>query len=117
VEIKIKGMKVIIIGIFVFAVAAMRITKYFGIEKWHISIGLIGLAIFLYLFSAILTQYFIKRQTPDFASSEEAFPETEKWELTAGLGIVPKWVSVIGLLAISALVTAVLPWAIALLKR
>jgi len=112
-----KAMKIIIIGIFVFAVAAVRITKYFGVEKWHLSLGLIGLAIFLYLLNALLTQYFIRRRMPDFASSEEVLPGTQKWELTAGLGIVPKWVSVIGLLAISALVTAVLPWVIALLKR
>jgi L-lactate permease len=116
-EIKMKGMKVIIIGIFVFAVAAMRVTKYFGLEKWHISMGLVGLAILLYLLNTVLIQYFIRRRTLDFASSEEVLPGTQKWELTAGLGIVPKWVSVIGLLAISALVTAVLPWAIALLKR
>jgi hypothetical protein len=36
--------------------------------------------------------------------------------LTAGLGIVPKWISAIGLLLISALITAILPWVIELLK-
>ena len=100
-----------------FAVAAMRIKKYFGLEKCHVSLGLIGLAISLYLLNAFLTQYFIRRRTPDFASSEEVLPGTQKWELTAGLGIVPEWVSMIGLLAISALVTAIVPWVIALLKR
>lgn len=112
-----KGMKVVIIGIFVFAVVAMRITKYFGLEKWHVSIGLIGLAILLYSLNTVLIQYFIRRRTSDFASSEEVLLGTQKWELTTGLGIVPKRVSLIGLLAISALVTAVLPWVIALLKR
>jgi hypothetical protein len=112
-----KEMKVIIIGIFVFAAAATRITKYFGLEKWHVSLGLIGLAMFLYLLNAILIQCFIRRRTPDFASSEEVLPGTQKWELTAGLGIVPRWVSMIGLLAISASVTAIVPWVIALLKR
>ena len=110
-------MKAIIIGIFVFAVAAMRITRYFELEKWQVSLGLIGLAMLLYFLNVMLTQYFIKKRTPDFASSEEVLPGVQKWELTAGLGIVPKWVSVIGLLAISALVTAVIPWVIALLKR
>lgn len=109
-------MKVIFIGIFVFAVAAMRITKYFGLEKWQVSLGVIGLAIFLYLLNIVLIQYFIKKRTPDFASSEEVLLGVQKWELTAGTGIVPKWVSVIGLLAISALFTAVLPWVIVLLK-
>lgn len=110
-------MKTIIIGIFVFAVAAMRITRYFELKKWQVSLGLIGLAMLLYFLNVMLIQYFIKKRTPDFVSSEEVLPDVQKWELTANLGIVPKWVSVIGLLAISALVTAVLPWVIALLKR
>jgi hypothetical protein len=109
-------MKVIIIGIFIFAVAAVRITKYFGLKKWEVSLGFIGFSIFLYLLNVALIKYFVKKRTPDFTSSEEVLPGIQKWELTAGLGIVPKWVSVVGLLAISALVTAVLHLAIALLK-
>jgi len=110
-------MKTIIIGIFVFAVVAMRITRYFELEKWQVSLGLIGLAMLLYFLNVVLIQYFIKKRSPDFASSEEVLPNVQKWELTAGLGIVPKWISMVGLLAVSALVTAVLPWVIALLKR
>ena len=110
-------MKTIIIGIFVFAVAAMRITRYFELEKWQVSLVLIGLAILLYFLNIVLIKYFIKKRTPDFASSEDVLPDVQKWELTAGLGIVPKWVSMIGLLSISALVTAVLPWVVAVLKR
>ena len=111
-----KAIKTIAIGIFVSAVVAMRITKYLKFEKWQVSLGLIGVAGLLYLLSVVLIQYFIKKRIPDFAFSEEVFPDIQKWELTAGLGIVPKWVSVIGLLSISALVTAILPWVIALLK-
>ena len=110
-------MKTIIIGIFVFAVAAMQITKYFELEKWQVSLGLVGLTVLLYLLNVLSIQYFIKKRMPDFPSSEEVLPDVQKWELMAGLGIVPKWVSVIGLLAISSLVTAVLPWVIALLKQ
>ncbi len=110
-------MKTIIIGIFVFAVAAMQITKYFELEKWQVSLGLVGLTVLLYLLNVLSIQYFIKKRMPDFPSSEEVLPDVQKWELTAGFGIVPKWVSVIGLLAISSLVTAVLPWVIALLKQ
>jgi hypothetical protein len=109
-------MKTIIIGIFVFAVAGMRITRYFEFEKWQVSVGLVGVAILLHLVSVILIRYFIKKKTPEFASSEEVLPDTQKWELTAGLGIVPKWVSVIGLLSISAAISACLPWIIALFK-
>ena len=109
-------MKIILIGIFIFAIAAMRITRYFKFEKWQVSLGLIGLAILLYFLNVMLIQYFIKKRTSDFSSSEEVLPGVQKWELTAGLGVVPKWVSIIGLLAISALITAVLPWVTALLK-
>jgi hypothetical protein len=34
----------------------------------------------------------------------------------AGTGIVPKWVSSIGLISISAAIAAVLPWIVAILK-
>lgn len=94
----------------------MRLTRHFGLDKWQVSLGLIGFAVLLYLLNIGLIQYFIKRRTPDFASSEEVIPGVQKWEMTAGLGIVPKWVSVIGLLSISALITAILPWIIGLLK-
>jgi len=109
-------MKEIIAGVFVFAIAAMQVTRYFGLEKWQVSLGLVGLAACFYILNIILIQYFIKKRAPDFASSQEAFPDVQKWELTAGLGIVPKWVSLIGLLAISAIVTAILPWVITFLS-
>ena len=70
-----------------------------------------------YLLNISLIQYFIKRKNPDFASNEETFSNIKKWELTAGTGIVPKWVSIIGLLSISAFVTAVVPWIIVFLKQ
>jgi hypothetical protein len=116
VEKRFKVIKTIVMGIFIFAVIAMRITKHFGLEKWKVSLGLIGLAVSLYMLSAWLTQYFIKKRTPEFLSHEEVIPRVQKWEMTAGLGIVPKWVSVIGILSFSALITAVLPWIIGMLK-
>ena len=109
-------MTVIVLGVFVFSVAAMRIARYFGLEKWVVSLALIGLAAVLYIANVTLIQYYINQRAPDFTSSEEVLPGIQKWELTAGVGIVPRWVSVIGLLSISALVTAILPWVIALLK-
>lgn len=111
-----KVISTVAIGVFIFAVVAMRITRNFGLEKWQVSLGLIGFAVLLYLLNIGLIQYFIKRKTPDFASSEVVIQGVQKWEMTAGLGIVPKWVSVIGLLSISALISAVGPWVIGLLK-
>lgn len=111
-----KVIRTIAVGSFLCAVVAMRITTHFELEKWQTSLGLIGFAVMLYLLNVWLMYYFIKRQAPDFASSEEVLPGSQKWEMTASLGIVPKWVSVIGLLSISALITAILPWIIGILK-
>lgn len=103
-------MKVILIGIFIFGVIAMRVMRAFTLEKWIVSLGLIVLASILYVLNILLIRYFIKKRAPEFANDES-------WEFTVGRGIVPKWVSAIGLLAISAFIMAVLPWIIALLKK
>ncbi len=63
----------------------------------------------LYFTNVFLIRYYIRKRTPELANDE-------MWEMTAGLGIVPKWVSVIGLLSISAIITAVVPWIIALIR-
>lgn len=65
---------------------------------------------------ATLIQLFIKKRAPACASREEVVSNVEAWELTAGVGIVPKWVSWIGLWAISALITALLPWIVEAVK-
>lgn len=105
-----KPTTIIVIGTFFFAVLAMRITRTFAFEKWHVSIGLLLLGGILYILNIILIRLFIKARTPEFANNED-------WESTAGLGIVPKWVSIIGLLSFSALITAVLPWIITFFKN
>ena len=102
-------MVIILAGIFVFAVLAMRVTRAFSLEKWQVSMALVILAAVLYFLNILLIRFFIKIRAPEFANDED-------WDKTAGLGVVPKWVSMIGLLAISAFITAVLPWIIALFK-
>ena len=89
---------------------------YYLLEKWKVSLGIIGLAVLLYLLNIVLIHYFIKKKILSFASSKEVIPDVQKWELTAGIGIVPKWVSVIGLFSISALITAILPGVIEFFK-
>jgi hypothetical protein len=105
-----KSLNIIISGIFLFAVLANRITKYFGLAKWHVSLSLLVLAVLLYLANALLIRFYITKRTPELASDDY-------WELTAGLGIVPKWVSVIGLLAISAIIVSLGPWIIMLFLK
>lgn len=109
-------LRIIILGVFVFSAVTMWIMRYFKLEEWQGSIGLAGFSALLYLLNSKLIMYFIKRRTPDFASPEEVIANVQKWEITAGLGIVPKWVSLIGFLSISALITAVLCWIIGLLQ-
>lgn len=106
----------ILMGVFLLAVFAARVARYFKLQKWQVCVGLAILAIILYLVNITLIQFFIKRRAPEFASNEEVIPGSQSWELTAGLGIVPKWVSWIGLLSISAIITAILPWLVMLIK-
>jgi len=99
----------ILVGTMVFASVAMSLTRAFGIQKWVMSLCFLVLAIGLYLLNITLIQYFIKKRSPEFS-------DDQMWAFTAGTGIVPKWVSSIGLFSISAAIAAVLPWVIAILK-
>ena len=42
---------------------------------------------------------YIRNRAPDFASKQEVAPGVPMWYLTAGTGVVPNWVSIIGLLS------------------
>ncbi|MFL6844223.1 MAG: hypothetical protein ACJ8ER_05005 [Allosphingosinicella sp.] len=59
-----------------------------------------GMALVTYVVSSVLMGSYIERRTPELASSREVAPGVQAWETTAGTGIVPKWVSWMGLLAI-----------------
>lgn len=104
----------VFIATFVLAVISMRIVRSFGVPKWQVSLGLVALGIVLYVANALLMHHFIKKRAPDFASDEEDGTGVLAWELTAGRGVVPKWVSLLGLVGVSAFITAILPWIIAL---
>jgi hypothetical protein len=99
----------ILVVTIVFASVAMSLSGAFGIQKWVMSLCLLVLAIGLYLLNITLIRYFIKKRSPEFANDQ-------MWEFTAGTGIVPKWVSALGLISIAAAIAAVLPWVIAILK-
>ncbi len=101
---------VIIIGIFIFIIASPLIIRPFTSEIWLFSLVLFGTSIFFYLLKNRLNKYYKKKKAQDFASKEEAFPGIQKQKLNAGVGIVPKWVSVFSLLSILALIAAVVLW-------
>lgn len=102
-------MAIVICGVLILAVLSFRLMTAFHLQRWQITAALLVLGVFLHVFSAFLTKAFIQRRALDFANDQD-------WELTAGLGIVPKWVSAIGLVALSAVVTAVLPWVVAIFR-
>jgi hypothetical protein len=87
-----------------------------GLPPWSYYALLVVLAAVLYVTNVLLIQWYIQRRAPEFASTEEVIPGTQKWELTAGTGIVPKWASIIGLAAIASLVALAMPFVASLLR-
>jgi hypothetical protein len=61
--------------------------------------------LFLYVLNVVLIRYYLTRSRPFLLELEARLPPPAKeqeylWEKTAGTGVVPKWVSALGLLAI-----------------
>src|SRR5262245_1734398 len=83
----------------VFVSGGAFLASQFNTPPWLVVLLLVGLGVGFYGANAVLMHYYIRLRTPDFLSRQKVFGGFEAWELTAGLGIVPKWVSVIGLCA------------------
>jgi hypothetical protein len=69
---------------------------------WWGAAFLACLGILLYFSNAYLTLHFIEKNAPGVLESDAAYGKPMKdgeylWEKTAGTGIVPKWVSLIGI--------------------
>lgn len=83
-------------------------------STYGFAISVLGIGIFLYFLNIFLIHYFIKKRAPWFATPD-------RFELTAGLGIVPKWVSGLGLLGMgfvpSGVAVALLLWSGLVLNR
>ncbi len=96
-------MKFILICVLTFgaASAGLSIVRALQWPYWAYHVLVICVGIVLYLVNNFLIVGSIRRRAPEFASSEEALPGLQKWELTAGTGIVPKWVSFIGVVSIA----------------
>lgn len=68
-----------------------------------IGIILVFLAIISYLLNIFLIKYFINKKFPGLLEADMTLPKPKKneeylWEKTVGAGVVPKWVSTLGLL-------------------
>lgn len=61
----------------------------------------VGLGILAYLAPSLLTGWFIERAAPGLLDLSRQLPPDADgellWEKTAGQGIVPKWVSLVGM--------------------
>ena len=106
-------MLLLILDIIVMGAVIGVVVKYslirLGFPSWTYYVVLLVLALVCYVTGALLGFAFVAKRAPEFYGDEEVLPGVKKWELTAGLGIVPKWVSLIGLASISCLLALLMP--------
>ncbi len=87
------------IAVAVFLMVAALFNEYTGAPPWVAGVVLCAVGVGLYLGNVLLIRFYIIKRSPELANDEI-------WEMTAGTGIVPKWVSFLGLLAIPAFIAA-----------
>ncbi len=85
---------------------ASLFVKATGLPFWTGGIFLFFLGIILYVINVRLITHFIDSKMPGLLDIDYMLPPPPKgeeylWEKTAGTGIVPKWVSWIGLCALA----------------
>lgn len=110
-----------VLNILLMAAAAGVAVKWLlvsvGAPSWSYFVVLPALGVFCYIANCFLIRYYIQQRAPEFASHEPVVGDLQKWELTAGLGIVPKWVSLIGLFAIACFLALLMPIIAPLFRR
>ncbi|MEN6373185.1 MAG: hypothetical protein ABFD75_00215 [Smithella sp.] len=87
------------ISVAVFLMTASLFNKYIGAPPWVAGVVLCVAGMSLYLGNVLLIRSYVIKRAPELANNE-------MWEMTAGTGIVPKWISFLGLLAIPAFIAA-----------
>lgn len=80
-----------------------------GLPRWSYYAVLIVLAILLYVVNSVLIKRYISRRAPALASTKKVAPNVQAWELTVGTGVVPRWVSYIGLASVACLLALLFP--------
>lgn len=101
----------------VVGVAAKALLIYLGAPSWSYFVVLPVAGIMFYILNSFLIRYYILKRAPEFASDEDIGDGVQKWEMTAELGIVPKWVSLIGVLAIACFLALLMPVIAPLFRR
>lgn len=76
--------------------------KLTGLPFWGGALVLASFAVVLYGLNIVLIRHYIEKHVPGLLDVDAALPLPEKeqnylWETTAGTGIVPKWVSWVGM--------------------
>ena len=85
---------------FVAALLAMMAVKTMTLPYWTYFLLCICSGFILYVVNSLLIGWYIKRRASDLASNADVGSGMQAWELTAGTGVVPKWVSWLGLLSL-----------------
>lgn len=80
----------------VFLMMASLLNKWISGPAWVSSVALCLLSAALYITNGLLITRYIETRAPEYANADD-------WERTAGTGVVPKWVSLLGLLALPSL--------------
>jgi hypothetical protein len=107
---------IIFIGVAI-GLAVKFVLLKLGIPFWSYYVVLPLLAMIFYVLNSFLTMHFIQNRAPEFVSTEEGPRGTQKWEMTAGTGIVPKWVSWIWVASIASLIALLMPFVAGLFKE
>ena len=111
----------IAVNLLLIAAAIALATEYLlmliGFPSWCYYVVILVLAITFYFAGCGLIRYYIMKRAPEFAGDEEVFPGIQKWELTAGTGTVPTWVSWVGLFSFACLISLALPFMSGLVKE
>jgi len=94
-----------IIATVAFLMATSILIKYLGVHCLWGAAALFGWTLFAYFLNVRLIVFYISKIDPEMMRDGS-------WELTAGTGVVPKWVSWLGLSTVPAAIAGVL-WILA----
>jgi hypothetical protein len=92
--------KFLLLLVFTFlgALISLGIQRAMAWPAWTYFAVAAVLGLICYVLSATLTGRFIESRAPGVAMIDRLHPGANAWESTAGNGIVPRWVSAVGLL-------------------
>lgn len=95
-------------------IVAYYLRTQHAVSSWWLIAAVLVLGVAFYVINVLLIKHYIAKRAPEMDSTEEVVMGIQTWELTAGLGIVPKWVSHIGLVSYSCFTAAVVlvVWAV-----